>query len=358
VAVGFDSGFASYQLLDPRIIADLTGNDSVSALDASRMMQLAVGFSTPNVPPLPPGVTVTVSGPDPRIWIPNNLSARPGELLRIPIQGDSVVDLTGNGLAAADLSLSLDPQVFDVVGVERGDLTGDASWLLTSRVDASAGVVQLGVAATDAPLEGHFSGTLAWLQVRLKDSATLGDATINLLAQAPNGQATLVNEGRLTLMPAISDDPDDPDVDGVVKILPPLTMDVNGDGRVSNLDALLIINRLYFVGGGVVDDVVSLAGDSNHDGRLSAFDALQIINAVDEFHKRARPVAEHLPMGRGEAGGLELIGGGDNHGRETLPYMSSEQANLPGGLEALLHLLALEASRPNHARIRTVLPPA
>jgi hypothetical protein len=316
------------------------------------MLQRGVGIDVPNVPALPPGVTVTVSGPDPRLWIPTNLSARPGETLRIPVQVDSVIDLTGNGLAAADLSLSLDPNVFEIVSIERGDLIDDGSWLLTSRIDADAGVVQLGAAATESSLEGTFSGTLAWLQVRIKDSATLGDSAINLLAQAPNGQQTLVNEGRLTLIPAISNDPYDPDVDGVITVLPSLTMDVNGDGRVSNLDALLIINRLH------IDDGAILPGDINDDGRLTAFDALQIINAVDDFHKHARPARETSPMGRGEAGGLEHGSGGDDHGHESLPFMSPEQANLPGGLEALVQLLAVEAARPNRVRIRTVLPPA
>lgn len=350
VSVGLDNGFAAYQLLDPRIIADITGNAAVSALDASRILQLGVGFSVPNVPPLPTGVTVTVTGPDPRLWIPTNISARPGESLRIPVNVDSVVDLTGNGLSSVDLALSLDPSSFEIVSVDRGDLTADTSWLLTSRIDDETGVVQLGMATTQAPLEGAFSGTLAWLHVRVKDSAALGDSSINLLAHAPTGQQTLVNEGQLTLLPAISNDSDDPDVDGVISILPPASMDVNGDGRVSNLDALLVINGLN------EGNEPALNGDINHDGRLSAFDALQIINAVDDFHKHARPMRESTPMGRGASEVGEHVSGGDLHGPESLPIMSPEYANLPGGLEAVLHLLALEAFRPKSVRIRTALP--
>jgi hypothetical protein len=341
VAVGLDAGFTAFQLLEPKVIADISGNGLLSSSDTSGVLRAGVGLIVPEVPPLPIGLTVVASGPDPRLWLPTDLIGRPGDVLQIPIQLDSVVDLTGSGIAAADLVLAIDPNVFEFVGLERGPLVADFNeWMFVSQVDVESGEIHLGVASTDTTLEGTFADTLAWLQVRIKETAPLGASPINLLHQAPSGRQTLVNEGNLLLIPAISNDPYDPNVDGVVTILPPQNLDVNGDGRVSSLDALLVINRLH--------------ADTDHDRQWTAFDALQIINAMDEIQRRAVRSSQLVATGHGEASGERHSGGDIDHGhQEGLPYLSTEQANLPGGLEPLIQLLAMEANRPNQLRVHT-----
>ncbi len=60
---------------------------------------------------------------------------------------------------------------------------------------------------------------------------------------------------------------------------PTHTGDVNGDGFVSALDALTIINQL----GSDTDDIELDRLDTNNDGRISAADALFVINALAAF---------------------------------------------------------------------------
>ena len=63
-----------------------------------------------------------------------------------------------------------------------------------------------------------------------------------------------------------------------------LALDVNGDGHISSIDALLIINRLN-----TPADMLSLAAatseppyfDTNGDGAVSSIDALLVINALN-----------------------------------------------------------------------------
>ena len=54
VAVGLDSGFAAYPLIDPVVIGDTTWNYSISALDGTRILQEVVGLDRPEIPPIPP----------------------------------------------------------------------------------------------------------------------------------------------------------------------------------------------------------------------------------------------------------------------------------------------------------------
>lgn len=53
VAVGLDSGFAAYPTVDPVVVADVTGNGTLSALDGTRVLQKVVGQVRPEIPPLP-----------------------------------------------------------------------------------------------------------------------------------------------------------------------------------------------------------------------------------------------------------------------------------------------------------------
>ncbi|MCA9247226.1 MAG: hypothetical protein KDA42_08935 [Planctomycetales bacterium] len=54
VAVGLDTGFDAYRLIDPIIVADITGDGTLSALDASYVARKAVGLPQPEIPDPPP----------------------------------------------------------------------------------------------------------------------------------------------------------------------------------------------------------------------------------------------------------------------------------------------------------------
>jgi len=52
VVVGLDSGFDAYGRIAPALIADTTGNGSLSSLDASRLQQRVVGLPVNTFPEL------------------------------------------------------------------------------------------------------------------------------------------------------------------------------------------------------------------------------------------------------------------------------------------------------------------
>jgi uncharacterized repeat protein (TIGR01451 family) len=68
-------------------------------------------------------------------------------------------------------------------------------------------------------------------------------------------------------------------------------IDVNDDGRITSLDALIVINRLGSLAGSGEFQMESVAGghvypDTNGDGRLTAHDALLVINRLAIKHQQ------------------------------------------------------------------------
>ncbi|MDF1844684.1 MAG: dockerin type I domain-containing protein, partial [Rubripirellula sp.] len=68
-------------------------------------------------------------------------------------------------------------------------------------------------------------------------------------------------------------------------------IDVNDDGRITSLDALIVINRLGSLAGSGEFQRESVAGghvypDTNGDGRLTAHDALLVINRLAIKHQQ------------------------------------------------------------------------
>jgi hypothetical protein len=98
-------------------------------------------------------------------------------------------------------------------------------------------------------------------------------------------------------------------------------LDVNRDGAVTTLDALLVINQLNAGRGGPMRlvphhaDVLHAFPDVNGDQRLTPFDVLQVINRLN----RSLTLA-----GEGEPSGA-----GGTLDRQSLPLDSAAQAVLP-----------------------------
>ena len=53
MGVGLDSGLSAYPIVDPVIVSDITGNGTLSGLDAQRIALRAAGLNPPEIPPLP-----------------------------------------------------------------------------------------------------------------------------------------------------------------------------------------------------------------------------------------------------------------------------------------------------------------
>jgi hypothetical protein len=224
LTVGLDSGLELYKLLDPTMIADINGNNAISSTDTSRLLQVAVAFNVPEIPPLPnPAVSLIQGGPDPKLSIPSNLVAATGGTLQVPVLIDSIVDLTGTGLESADLVLYYDPAVLDITGVMLGSLVeslagGSDNWFVASNIDPLAGRIFISLAGT-VPLEGVFQGELVQLQAEVKENSPLGATAINLAASSRDpSRFTQLNEGYLTLIPAPTDAAND-SIDGLITVV-------------------------------------------------------------------------------------------------------------------------------------------
>ncbi len=211
VSVGIDNGFEQFKLLDPNLIGDITGNGDITAQDVSYAMRTAVGISVAEVPAPLPTVSLVQGGPDPKLSVPQTLAASPGESLVIPVDIDSIVNLTGNGLMSADLVIYFDPSVLEITEVALGSLIASRGWSISSQINPLAGRIDLSLAGT-SPIEGVFRGQLVQLHANVKSDARSGSFAINLAASS-RYRTTQLNEGFLTLIPAPTDDPNDP-IDG------------------------------------------------------------------------------------------------------------------------------------------------
>ena len=110
--VGLGNGFTSYQLADPVLLADLNRGGTITGGDTTLTQRLIVGIPVTQVPDLPTGITPPAAGgPDPRLFIPTDISGLPGETVTVPVMVD-VTEAGGIDLAAVDLAITFDSTKF------------------------------------------------------------------------------------------------------------------------------------------------------------------------------------------------------------------------------------------------------
>ena len=218
VVASSDSGFAAYPLLDPTIAADIAGRGSLSSIDASFLLQFVANLPQPRIPALP-GVTITTGGPDPLIWVPQDLDATPGSTLTVPVMFQQTNGTT-IGLDSANLALEFDPNLFLVTGVSLGGVT--QGFTLNDSYNNATGTLIVSEQSSNGPIQlsPGTLGTLLLVDVTVRPGADLGSSRINLLAVGRVGSSVLytsLNDGYLTLTPAPSNS-DLTSTDGVVAI--------------------------------------------------------------------------------------------------------------------------------------------
>ncbi|WP_254512701.1 cadherin domain-containing protein [Anatilimnocola floriformis] len=106
--LGVNSGFTAFQNADPYIIADINYSMSFAAADTGFVQRQILNIAVPNIPALPVGVTppVGVPGPDPKLYIPNNLSGS--------------VDADGNSSNGIQVDIPLMLEVTEPSGITVG----------------------------------------------------------------------------------------------------------------------------------------------------------------------------------------------------------------------------------------------
>ena len=102
VSVGLDSGFYAYPLTDPLIIGDVSGEATLSGLDASYMLEKSVGESVAQIPSIPSTKPASIAGVDPTVAIPTGLVGVRGQTV------DSTVAITDNAASFAGASFFID----------------------------------------------------------------------------------------------------------------------------------------------------------------------------------------------------------------------------------------------------------
>ena len=201
VGTGAGTGFSAYKDLDPSIIGAVSGDLYPSAEDASLINQQGSGATLPSIPAIPLSVSPAIGGPDPYLYFSAS-QAGPGQTARVTLYLD-VTDPNGVPLAALDEAIGYDPDVLQVSNVYAASaLNAIASYGTASTVDNQTGVLLVGqaFAGSGLPPVLPYGTDIAVLQL---------DVTVN--ADAPVGSetaVTLLQDGTIngqTKFSAISD---------------------------------------------------------------------------------------------------------------------------------------------------------
>jgi hypothetical protein len=143
IAVGRDRGLAAFPLVDPALIADVTGNGEVSALDATRLLQETVGLERPEIPPLPGLVApIFVEGPDPTVKLPAQIRGRRGDTVTVPLTIDDAA-----GVQSVEVELRYPTAVLESPRVRTGSLT--ANGVLAVNVQPRDGSIRIALALVE-----------------------------------------------------------------------------------------------------------------------------------------------------------------------------------------------------------------
>jgi len=212
-----DSGFSSYPLVDPVLIADVNNSKGLNSADVLllarelKYLSNTTAYATLNRPEIPAITTAPTvfSGAAPLINLPGNLTATAGGLVSVPaLLAELEVGLTSIALDSATLDIAWDPSQLELVSVGRGSLTGDFDLF---NATPGHGTLHIDMSRTSGLLDVGL-GSLAELQFRVAAGAS-GSLAIDLV------QAQL-NETRLTLNPAPKPGADP--TDGLVRVNLPL----------------------------------------------------------------------------------------------------------------------------------------
>jgi hypothetical protein len=252
---GLDSGFATAQLADPRIVGDLTNDLAMSSADVTQARRY-IGALSSTIPALGPAGPAIV-GPDPLLSIPRNLVASPGGYVTIPIWVENTSP-GPIGIAGFDLVIAFDPERFELLtsgerrpGLGHAFAAGMEPFDLAFFPSALGGVIHLtGNSRTGAELAlaAGERQTLAHITLRVREHTPKGPAAINLRANHPaTGIPTSLSDvtgTSLLLAPAPTNAPGDPG-DGLVTIQT-LKSRAHGNGEPARDAHRFVTRRAFF----------------------------------------------------------------------------------------------------------------
>ncbi len=208
VVVNLDNGFYAYPLTDPMIIADTTGDGTLSGQDASLISQVEVGASVPQIPPVPVTAPTSTATIDPTVAIPAGVVGVRGQTAssNVAITGSEPTD----NLATGGFVINY-PTSFVSVAT---DASNYATGVTISSFMASQGFQLIAYSPNPGQVNvGFYNGNGQFLN---DGTPPLFTVPFNVQPTAPNGVAPItfgsgsnLNSGGLVLTP----------VDGSVVIL-------------------------------------------------------------------------------------------------------------------------------------------
>ncbi len=190
VAVGLDTGLASFPLLDPEVVDDLTNSGVVSSSDVTLLNRVIAGIAEPQLPLIPGALTVTPVGPDPLLSLPADVVTIAGDTVTVPVNIDTAHPAGSEGMMEASLALLYDPREYAVTpaDVELGTVPMEGSgWQLQTVVNAQTGDIGIDLYST-TPIASTAGGSLVTITLHVQQPAPTGTAVLTLLQQAnPTG---------------------------------------------------------------------------------------------------------------------------------------------------------------------------
>jgi hypothetical protein len=205
VAQGKATGFSAYPLLDPAIVGDVANDFSIDAGDVSTLTAFVSKLVTPQIPPIPNGITITPVGRDPTLSLGATTQTATAAY-SVPVLIDQPHPEGSTGMTEAILALTYDPSVLSVssADISLGSIPGAAAgWELSSVTDQTTG--QIGITLYGAsPITATQAGSLlnivlhvlpneavpvTWLQ--LVDSVTVSGQQFTTQVDDAEGQLSL-----------------------------------------------------------------------------------------------------------------------------------------------------------------------
>ncbi len=211
-------GFVNAPLVDPNIIGDINGDQRVQVSDVILVLQQAAQRVVDEIPAIPNLLDLpTAQGPDPKLYIAQDLQAVPGGTISVPIELE-VTDRSGINLSSAAVVITYDPSVFTITAPQLGTLLGDGFASIFNMEVPGRVIFQAVAFGPGLDLAYGALGELFRFDLTVNPGAT-GDGYLNLMAFEGTTTALYNAAGEsLILIPAPTNGIDA--VDGRVTILP------------------------------------------------------------------------------------------------------------------------------------------
>ncbi len=145
----------------------------------------------------PNGLTIDLTGPDPTLSLPANLTVVPGGTIVVPVDIDQPRPEASTGLVESILALRFDPSVFEVSAsdIQLGTVPASSSgWQLTAAINNQTGEIGIDLFGMSA-IPANVGGSLVTLILHVRAGAEPGPTSLSIVSQVnPTGERVYQTE--------------------------------------------------------------------------------------------------------------------------------------------------------------------